>query len=92
MTTEQAHPITLQTVLFVKSTVVAIQSHIPGEALVSASPENNIQVSKVDGHKGGAVSVAASIIRCGGVNPLSEPLSRRSIIHFWNLSCMSSTA
>ncbi|MFM2276239.1 MAG: hypothetical protein RL211_2111 [Pseudomonadota bacterium] len=31
---------------------MAIQSHMPGEVLVSASPENNIQVGKVDGQKG----------------------------------------
>lgn len=52
MTTEQAHPITLQTVLFVRSTVVAIQAHVPGEALLSDSPENNITVNKVEGQTG----------------------------------------
>ena len=52
MTTEQAHPITLQTVLFVRSMVVAIASHVPGETLLSASPENNIVVNKVAGPSG----------------------------------------
>ncbi|MEI8325177.1 MAG: hypothetical protein WCH44_07375 [Betaproteobacteria bacterium] len=52
MTTEQPHPITLQTVLFVRSTVVAIQSHVPSETLLSASPENNIAVNKVEGQSG----------------------------------------
>ena len=52
MTTEQAHPITLQAVLFVRSTVIAIQSHIPGEMRLSASPENNIVVNTVEGQTG----------------------------------------
>lgn len=52
MNTEQAHPISLQNVLFVRSTVIAIQSHVPSEAPLSASPENNIAVNKVEGKNG----------------------------------------
>jgi preprotein translocase subunit SecB len=52
MSTEKPHPISLQTVLFVRSTVIAIQAHIPDGMLISTNPENNIAVTKVEGQPG----------------------------------------
>jgi preprotein translocase subunit SecB len=70
MSTEKPHPITLQTVLFVRSTVVAIQAHVPDEGMVSASPENNIVINKVEGQPGHYNASMRTVI-----NPEMEPNS-----------------
>lgn len=80
MSTEKPHPITLQTVLFVRSTVVAIQSHVPDESMVSASPENNIAINKVEGQPGHYNASMRTVI-----NPDMEPNSP----YFIDMECIA---
>lgn len=79
MSTEKPHPITLHNLLFVRSTVVAIQAHIPDEGTV-ASPENNIAINRVEGQPGHYNASMRTVI-----NPGMEPNSP----YFIDMECIA---
>lgn len=80
MTTEKPYPISLQEVMFVRSSVIAIQGHQPGEVRSSASPTNNIEVTAVDGRPGHYSAVMRTII-----NPNMETSSP----YFVDMECLA---
>lgn len=80
MTTEKPHPISLQEVFFVRSTVVAIQGHMPGDAKLSVNPVNKIDVVEMEGHPGQFNAMMRTI-----VNPASEVTSP----YFIDMECIA---
>ena len=80
MSTDKPHPIALQTVLFVRSIVVAVQSHVPDPTKVSASPENNITVNPIEGRPGHYNASMRTVI-----NPGMDPGSP----YFIDMECVA---
>lgn len=48
---QKPHPISLENLLFTRSSVIAVPGHLPTEAKL-VLPQNNIQVEKLDGEPG----------------------------------------
>ena len=80
MNTEKPHPISLQEVFFVRSVVVAIRGHTPGEVRLSATPINNIEVS-VEDEKSRKYNASMRTV----VNPNSEATSP----YFIDMECVA---
>lgn len=47
-----SHPITLERVFFIRSSVIAVSEHQPIEGLITSAPENAIDVKKTEGATG----------------------------------------
>lgn len=80
MTTEKPHPISLEQVLFVRSSVIAIAGHKPNGEIAHAQPENNIDVAPIEGQPGRYNASMRTI-----VNPHSEVTSP----YFIDIECIA---
>lgn len=62
MTADAPHPIALEQVIFTRVTVAAIPGHAYQEDAPVASPENSLDVRKLDGEEGTYQAVMATLV------------------------------
>lgn len=52
MTDPNPHPIQLEQLVFLRSSVIAVAEHVPSPGLPTEPPQNHIQVDKIEGQPG----------------------------------------
>ena len=59
-----SHPVTLERYFFTRSVVVTVDSHRPGEGVLSIGPENKIDLARLEEYAANGPTIDTRDVRC----------------------------